>query len=224
MEFASEADKSDYISLRGLIKNNQGLWKSAKQAAFQMKRARDDREFMHDTFGIVVRDTEKVLLVNALYKWTTARRSSRDLVPSLIAFVIDDEGVSAQYRIGGNGNLKQGWKPDPTKSKQLWIRSVDVQPSIVATTKEKKLSDLYRTYGYTQFTYHGDMRRFTAEASTLDCPPGDPEYTFYLQGKTQKLLFSMKDESEEGILFVVSKTYARKNPEVADVTVFIFNT
>lgn len=224
MDFASDADRQDFIALRGLIKHKDGLWKSEKQANFQMNRARDDRDFLKSNFGLTVADDQKVLFVTALFQWA-GNRQSRGMVPQTIAFVIDMQGIVAQYTIGGNGNLKQGWKPNPEKCKLKWSRQTAVNPDVVATStpKENKMNDLYPTYSHTQFTYHSDLRRFTADASELKWTPGDCEVTFYLQGKKGKMLFSLKEASEEGYLFVMSKAYARDNPDIADVTVFIFN-
>jgi hypothetical protein len=39
--------------------------------------------------------------------------------------VLDKEGVVGHYKVNGNGNLRDGWGPDPKKCKLVWSRPAD---------------------------------------------------------------------------------------------------
>lgn len=138
---SSKADKQTFISLRGLIKNN-GFFKSAKQRKFMLNVYADpmaDLKYL----GITLKDTDVTYVtIDGYYQW--CEYGARAIVPVTITFVIDDFGVRAQYKTGGNGNLRDGWSPDPAKCKVIWERDESIEKPVfnapAQTTEEKSVS------------------------------------------------------------------------------------
>lgn len=128
-QFASETDKDTFMSLKGLTNKNQGFFKSVKQAQFLFRQYNELFNSLHthaqvrENFGVIVADDQITVEANAYTSW--ANYGTRSIVPVLYVFVLDKIGVVATYKVGGNGNLRDGWSPDPTKSKLVWVRSDD---------------------------------------------------------------------------------------------------
>lgn len=131
LQFTSQADQDQFISLRGLVNKNQGRFKSEKQAQFLFKQATQiakqngwTSEIHNQNFGVPIQADQAVIHVDALTQW--ASYGSRSLVPTISVFVIDINGVVAQYKVSGSGNLREGWSPVPEKTKQVWQRDNNV--------------------------------------------------------------------------------------------------
>jgi hypothetical protein len=59
------------------------------------------------------------------------------VVPLLYIFVLDRAGVVAHYKMGGNGNLRDGWSGSKDKLALVWKRMSDtVLPQVEETPAE----------------------------------------------------------------------------------------
>lgn len=140
-DFASQDDQTLFISLKGLCNKNQGFFKSVKQSQFlfQQYTKRFDlnhtREQVSTMWGVPVAADQITVEAMAYTRW--ADYGSRSMVPVLYVFVLDSLGVVAQYKVGGSGNLRDGWAPDAKKTKLLWARSeTAVAPFTLPTAAE----------------------------------------------------------------------------------------
>ena len=126
-DFASSSDKDLFISLKGLINKNSGFFRTAKQAQFLFKQYTETNIHTPDEamrfFGVPLVDGQVLVTVTAHTRW--ADYGSRSIIPIIYAFVVDQFGVVAHYKVSGRGNLRDGWGPDPTKTKMVWVRSDD---------------------------------------------------------------------------------------------------
>jgi hypothetical protein len=142
-EFGSVSDKENFFSFKALIKNN-GFFKSSKQKAFMERNlvalekshggfeAQFDR--MQRYFGITINKNERVDECTAYMRW--ADYGSRSQIPLLYFFVFDEFGIVRHYKVGGRGNLRDGWSADPKKCKLLWSRPSDAVAPVFEAAKE----------------------------------------------------------------------------------------
>ena len=129
--FASSTDQETFMSLKGLANKNSGFFKSVKQAQYMFKAyseaAIDGMELARQNaalfMGVPSADDQIIVSVTAYTRW--ADYGSRSVIPMMFVFVLDKMGVVAQYKVTGNGNLRDGWGPDPKKTKQVWVRAAD---------------------------------------------------------------------------------------------------
>jgi hypothetical protein len=125
--FSSSADSDLFMSLKGLVNKNQGFFKTAKQAQFLYKQYSTSNINTADEamrfFGVPLVEGQICVKVTAHTQW--ADYGSRSIIPVMWAFVVDPMGVAAHYKIGGSGNLRDGWGPEPSKTKLLWSRAAD---------------------------------------------------------------------------------------------------
>lgn len=126
-QFASHSDQETFMSLKGLSNKNNGFFKSVKQAQFLFKQYSVNNIHTPDEakryFGVPLEDGQICVTVTAHTQW--ADYGARSIVPVLYVFVLDKMGVVSAYKVGGNGNLRDGWGPDPTKCKLTWSRPND---------------------------------------------------------------------------------------------------
>lgn len=126
-KFASSADQQTFMSLKSLVNKNLGFFKSVKQSTFLYKAYKNACTTLPENFkkymGIDVAEDQVGVEVNSFNQW--ADYGSRSIIPSITVFLIDKMGVVAQYKVRGNGNLRDGWGPDPKKTELLWSRPVD---------------------------------------------------------------------------------------------------
>lgn len=126
-DFASQDEQTLFISLKGLCNKNEGFFKSLKQAQFLFRQYTEcfnqnhTREQVNTMWAVPVSDDQVTVEVTAITRW--ADYGNRSLVPVLFVFVLDKCGVVAQYKVGGSGNLRDGWAPNASKTKLLWSRS-----------------------------------------------------------------------------------------------------
>lgn len=127
-DFDSNADQIAFRMFSRVIKQG-GVWEKQGQryAALQRGATRDDQEFLLSHFGVAIKQGQVVATVHAHTSW--ASYGSRSIIPQLFMFVLDDVGVVAKYKIRGKGNLKQGWRPDASKTELKWQRDADARPA-----------------------------------------------------------------------------------------------
>ena len=124
---SNKADEQTFISLRGLVKNN-GFFKSAAQQKFMLKSYGKEQmdTKMLGYLGVTLKDSDVTYVtIDGYYQW--ADYGTRSIVPVIITFVIDEFGIQAEYKTGGNGNLRDGWSPDASKCKLMWERDESVE-------------------------------------------------------------------------------------------------
>lgn len=141
-DFATPDEQNLFISLKGLVNKNQGFFKSAKQAQFLFRQYGErfnsyhTREQVAADWAVPVAADQVTVEATAYTRW--ADYGSRSVVPVLYVFVVDSLGVVAQYKVGGSGNLRDGWAPDASKTKLLWQRDpAAVAPFTLPTEAEK---------------------------------------------------------------------------------------
>lgn len=123
----SDAERDLFMSLKGLVNKNHGFFKSAKQAEFLYKQYTTNNLHTYSEvmryFGIPLADGQVLVTVTAHTRW--ADYGTRSIVPVMFGFVVDKLGVAALYKIRGNGNLREGWAPNPEKTSCEWSRPAD---------------------------------------------------------------------------------------------------
>ena len=141
-DFASQDEQTLFISLKGLCNKNQGFFKSVKQAQFLFRQYSErfnsyhTREQVTADWAVPVAADQVTVEATAYTRW--ADYGSRSVVPVLYVFVVDQLGVVAQYKVGGTGNLRDGWAPDASKTRLLWQRDpAAVAPFTLPTEAEK---------------------------------------------------------------------------------------
>ena len=125
--FDSEYDKMTHMSVKSII-NNDGAFKSKGQyyAMFVKSNGRSDAELLFENYGVRCDAGQKVLSAHASNTWA---HGARGIIPMMWMAVIDCHGVVAQYKIKGNGNLRDGWKPNPAKTELLYLRKTTPERS-----------------------------------------------------------------------------------------------
>lgn len=128
-DFSCQDDADLFMSLKGLCNKNQGFFKSAKQAQFLFRQYTErfnlnhTREQVSTMWGVPVADDQITMEATAYTRW--ADYGSRSVIPVLYVFVLDQMGVVAFYKVGGSGNLRDGWAPNASKTKLTWSRPAD---------------------------------------------------------------------------------------------------
>lgn len=142
--FSSPNDQTTYLSLTGMIKNNQGLFKTLKQSNYLFGLYQKTREFdtvdsVKKFFGIDLVEGQCIVEVNAAMRW--AEYGTRSWRPVCWMFVVDKYGIVAQYKLGYTGDTASGTSPDPKKTKQVWQRSCEVKEFEVPVDEAKTPSE-----------------------------------------------------------------------------------
>lgn len=138
--WTSESDSEIYRTFTGMVNNNNGLYKSSKQAAFVKRHYgwgaaentynntfRSDVAAMKNFFGIDLEPGQKAIGAGATAVW--AKYGSRGQRPISWYFVVDDFGVVAKYKLKYVGDMRQGTGPDPKKTTKEWQRDPSVDTS-----------------------------------------------------------------------------------------------
>lgn len=130
-EFSTAHDADNYRTLTGLVKANNGQFKTYKQAQFLTKTYRAARDFdtvesVRANFGIEMSESQYIVMVSAHTRWV--QYGSDSFRPVTWVFVMDEHGVVAQYKLSYVGTMRRGTSPDPSKTKQLWVRVGEVIP------------------------------------------------------------------------------------------------
>lgn len=140
-DFASQDEQTLFISLKGLCNKNEGFFKSAKQAQFLFRQytkrfdLNHTREQINTMWGVPVAADQITVEAMAYTRW--ADYGSRSVIPVLYVFVLDQMGVVALYKVGGSGNLRDGWAPNASKTKLTWARGEGaVAPFTLPTAEE----------------------------------------------------------------------------------------
>ena len=124
-EFDSEWDSDTFRTLCGLVKYNNGQFKTVKQALYLTKTMRQRRdgdtvEFARDNFGVDMAEGQYSVFIRATIRW--ADYGSDSYRPIGWIFVMDDQGVVSQNKLGWVGTMRQGTSVDPSKTVRIWSR------------------------------------------------------------------------------------------------------
>lgn len=135
----SDGDDQTFKTLQGLVKFNNGQFKSVKQAEFLTKTLRrrrdgDTPEFVQSNFGLPMADGQYIVFVRATVRWVDY--GSDSYRPVGWVFVMDAQGVVAQYKLAWQGTMRQGTSVDPSKTKELWVRSEITTPLVFEKAAE----------------------------------------------------------------------------------------
>lgn len=127
-QFNTQQDQDTYMSLVSLIKTNNGQFKSVKQADFLIKRFTREMSWNAESamkyFGVTLPENHVMVSVDATSRW--ADYGTRSIRPVSWIFVLDQNGVVAQYKLGYVGDMRSGTSPDPAKTQTVWQRVGEV--------------------------------------------------------------------------------------------------
>lgn len=166
LRWDSQWDQEMFMTLKGLVNKNNGVWKSKKQRDFVMAkkvgdRLRKDGKAM-SWFGMDDKGGNGYILIDAIAQW--ANYGSRSQIPVRYGFVMDDAGVVSFWKIGNKGNLRQGSAPDPSKTKMEWKREGTPDVSHLEDTEEEKEEKFRQEMGFVDGEHLGN--------------PGDKKFEF----------------------------------------------
>lgn len=121
-EYASDHDRMTDATFKKVIKEGNGVWTKPGHFFNLFKKVEAVRspDEVFRRFAIDVGVGQRLIMVNGLVSWTGY--GSRSKIPWLRAYVVDEYGVVTQYKLGGDGNLRVGWKPNPRKTEVVWER------------------------------------------------------------------------------------------------------
>lgn len=157
-DWDSEHDKDTFISLKGLVNRNNGVFKSiAQQRYVQNKVIANEPErshsFAESNYGVKFGQEEHLIVVSAMTQH--AEYGSRSLVPVFYGFVLDDFGVVSFWRIGVKGNMRDGAGPNPKKTKLEWERPADIDIEHLERSEEERKEEFKIKLGMTKGDYVG---------------------------------------------------------------------
>lgn len=138
--WSSSYDEDVYRQLNSLVKNNNGLWKSPKQAAFLSGdktplQTREDAPELKKFFNIDLNPGEKAVNVDGYAVWARGSRGTR---PVSWFFIIDKYGVVRKYKLKYVGDMKKGTSPDPNKTELQWSRPSNLDTAYLDVAPPKK--------------------------------------------------------------------------------------
>lgn len=157
-EWDTEHDKKTFISLKGLVNKNNGVFKSIKQQQF-VKNVTIANEpernvaFAKSNYGVDVGEDENLIVVSAMTQH--ASYGSRGLVPVFYGFVLDSTGIIRFYRIGVSGNMRDGAGPNAKKTKLEWSRPEGIDVSHLEKSEEEKKKEFKAKLGMSEGNYIG---------------------------------------------------------------------
>lgn len=143
LTFGNTLEEKQFLSFLGMMKRSNGFFKSAKQRDFLLKVSKQENshrtnlvEEYEKFFGVKLEQNEYPISMNGYYRW--ASYGSRSEIPTVLIFILDSHGVKKYYKIGGHGNLRIGWSPDPKKCKLAWERAAGELPVLEEAPKIEK--------------------------------------------------------------------------------------
>lgn len=138
LDFTWTGDDGEiYRSLNGLVKNNNGIYKSSKQQGFIHRqygwtlpsflnpsgqtygRFRDDAAMLSTNFGVTLQQGQRAIATSGIARWAPGPRGHR---PVMWMFVLDNDGVVAKYKMKYAGDMRGGTHVDASKTVKEWER------------------------------------------------------------------------------------------------------
>jgi len=141
----SAHDTELMIFVRSLIKYSNGAFKTTGQRWFYMDRTKDltEKEDGVTPYGVTFKKGERIISIDGIVSW--AGYGVRSQMPVVHVAILDRVGVRAFYKLGGRGNLRDGWGPDPKKTKLIWERPahvVGLPEEVKVETKSSKVGEV----------------------------------------------------------------------------------
>jgi len=167
----SENDGDLYGSFSGLIKNNQGIFKSAKQAKyFSRFEGRTDTDALKKFFNVKLFPGERAIDVSGSAVWA---RGARGMRPVTWIFILDDLGVVRKYKLKYKGDMAKGTGPDPKKTALEWQRedADDAVRAFKQSAKDLRQADATAAADASanQGIHVGDIKeRIRGQAATIE--------------------------------------------------------
>lgn len=138
--FDSIYDEETFGSFRKLMKYNDAMFKSSKQANFFKNSSREIKEFEVKNFGLNSEDIgSNMIIINATTQW--ANYGARSIIPVMWAFVFDQFGIKKEYKLGIYGNMRDGAGVEPKKTKLIFSRPDDAVLPQFAEIEKKAVEE-----------------------------------------------------------------------------------
>lgn len=136
-EYDSNEDQICAMMMSKVIKKG-GLWEKRGQRWMGFENdGRTDYDFLKSNFGVDAEEGQVVMKATGYNRW--ADYGSRSIIPVIFMFVTDKFGVVKKYKVRGNGNLRDGWGPNPNKTELLWERGeFEIPQWMIDEQKEKE--------------------------------------------------------------------------------------
>lgn len=126
---------SHVSSALGLVKRNGGVFKSTKQSAFLRKMFASNSEFEPRFAGID--DAGHTFTFTDYVRW--ADYGSNSLRPYGWIFEYDEYGITRQWKLAWQGNMRDGTAINPNRTKLVFERAADADVShLVFEAEEEK--------------------------------------------------------------------------------------
>ena len=159
-DWSSDSDQQTFMSLKGLVNKNNGVFKTRKQQWFVLNKIVKsepdrDRGFVMDNFGITLDEDEKLVIVSAMTRW--AEYGARSMVPVRFGFVVDPIGVVKLVKFGNKGNMRDGSSIDPKKNKVQFERPANVDAKHLEKSEEEKKKEFMVGIGMTSGNHVGEV-------------------------------------------------------------------
>lgn len=140
-------DQDLYMSLKGLVNKNNGVYKSKKQRAVIERITANKLRLDPQQYGVESNCYQRLVYIDAIAQW--AGYGSRSQVPVRWVFVLDSYGVVSLWKVGNKGNMRDGAKVDPSKTKVLWQRPADVDIVHLEDTEQEAEEKFFKAMGGT---------------------------------------------------------------------------
>jgi len=220
-DWDSDYDRDMYISLKGLVNKNNGVFKSKKQRDFLLKNlTKSDIErtpqTVNELFGVRIDSDEKFVILSGMARW--ANYGARSMVSVRHAFVVDNIGVVKHVKLGNKGNLRDGSSPDPSKNKVEFVRPENVDASHLEKTEDEKKQEFKRALGMSEGEYIGK------EGERVNIGPVEmifSKHVGYSQAGTYHetmRFWNMLKDSEGRIIYYTGKELPLERGEKANLT------
>ena len=142
-KFVGQQDEIHFKTVSKLIRESEGLFQKEghRHVLFSnIEPEYDSMDGLADQLGINVQEDQLVLVSD--YYTTWADYGSRSMIPGLFLFIVDNIGVVRKYKVGGTGNLRDGWGPTAEKTKLQWERPETLTATPLATAQpEPEVTD-----------------------------------------------------------------------------------
>ena len=149
-QYSDEIQADFHKTVKFLIRDNGGRYKSAKQAKFlytQFNQLRDpdDVNCVKNLFGIDILEGQRILFINGYTRW--ADYGSNSFRPVSWIYVYDKGGIVSEHKLGYVGTMRSGTHPDPAKTKALWTRFGEAPSMIEEDAPKEEVVSNSQFYG-----------------------------------------------------------------------------
>lgn len=187
-------DSEQFRNFSSLVKYNEGIFKSNKQAKFLLNklknRLRSDADSLKNFFGIDANSNEKAILITGYAQWS--RYGAKGTRPVTWAFVLDDYGVTKKYKIKYRGDMRKGTSPDPSKTQLEWSRNESAAKPLIQKLKDEEKEQAKAVAATPQGKHIGNIGDRTNFEGTVEMSFG-PKYGAFGEYYINKIRTSLGD-------------------------------